>query len=303
MINNKIEFNNSSKLSPIEHAYFMVPAQLIYQTDLPSIRISVFAYLSMTRGIDFSVRFSILDIIAWMNKKSDRHSNGVNEKIRNCIEDFIELGYLSLKTPLKNDRDKIEATINPETLQQLVSHTRFAVLYTDEVKKLLSYSSSDALPFCTSDNLLLVFAYLRLHIAKRPNELKPEECNMDNLQSLAHDIECRRMKLPEVYNTFLKDIAADIGLSEKIVSTAVNVLHQLELIYHESLPRSCYDGVHWRTDHTLFANVYKREMNLLLASGQDYYLPEIKNKKAMLSIYKKNRYRYTSAAEGIVYQA
>lgn len=289
-----LEYPTSTTLSPLECAYFMVPADIILQSDLPSVRIAVFSYLAIKRGIDFSINFSILDIVKWMNRKPNRHANGLNDQIRSCLEQFVELGYLSLSTPIKNDHTKIEATINVKTLQELTKHYRFAVLYTDEIRKIFSYSSVDEVPFCSTDNLLLVFSYLRMQIVRRQNALMPDERNMDNAQSLSHDIVCRRQRYPEVYNEFYNVIADYIQLSERTISTSVQVLHQLGLIYYEALPHQRYDDKNWRTDHTLFCNMYKREKNLLLAAGKDYYLPEIKNKKNLLANYKQNRKRNIS---------
>ena len=294
MEKNNLEYPTSTALSPIDCAYFMVPADIILQSDLPSVRIAVFSYLAITRGINFSLRFSILDIIQWMNRKPNRHTNGLNDQIRSCLEQFTELGYLSLKQPINDDHTKVEATINIETLQELTKHYRFAVLYTDEVRKILSYSPSDDNIVCSTDNLLLVFSYLRMQIVRRQNNLLPEERNIDNAQNLSYDIICRRKRFPEVYNEFFNVISDYIQLSERIISTAVHLMYHLGLIYYEALPHQRYDGIHWRTDHTLFCNMYKREKNLLLASGKDYYLPEIKNKKDLLANYKQNRKHNTT---------
>lgn len=112
MDKSNLEFPTGTTLSQTECAYFMIPADVILQSDLPSVRIAVFSYLAIKRGIDFSINFSILDIVKWMNRKPNRHANGLNDQIRSCLEQFVELGYLSLSTPIKNDHTKIEATMN-----------------------------------------------------------------------------------------------------------------------------------------------------------------------------------------------
>ena len=66
---------------------------------------------------------------------------------------------------------------------------------------------------------------------------------------------------------------------------------KLGLIYFESLPRVNHGRENgtddWRTDHTIFCNMYKREGSYLLASGSDYYKTEVKNKKIKLKLIRE----------------
>ena len=115
----------------------------------------------------------------------------------------------------------------------------------------------------------------------------PEEINYQNKNNHKYDIEARRIRSPEAYDCYYFEIAETLGLSTRIISKAIDILNHLGLIYFESLPRIKYhDGNNekWRTDHTVFCNMYKREGNYLLASGNEYYLLEIKNKKRKINI-------------------
>ena len=96
-----------------------------------------------------------------------------------------------------------------------------------------------------------------------------------------YDIEQRRLRSPDAYDCYYKEIAKDLGITDRAVSKATEVLKELGLIYAEALPRIHLDG-QWITDHTIFCNMYKREGSKLLATGEDYYLGEAENKKKKL---------------------
>ena len=59
--------------------------------------------------------------------------------------------------------------------------------------------------------ILLVFAYLRNKINRRPNELKPEERTPDGIKK-------RRERLPDAFDGNINDIATELGISSKTVS-------------------------------------------------------------------------------------
>ena len=126
------------------------------------------------------------------------------------------------------------------------------------------------------------------------DNINAEEINIDNKNNYQHDINTRRLRSPDVYNCFYEDIAKDLDLATKTVSKVIDVLYELGLIYFESLPRIKYrddNEEKWKTTHTLFCNMYKREGSYLLASDKEYYLKEIENKKRKLSIAQNNSWK------------
>ena len=80
--------------------------------------------------------------------------------------------------------------------------------------------------------ILLVFAYLRYKIIKRSNELKTKngEINTDGTNNRSIDIERRRLKNPDAYSGNFIDMANEIGISDKTLLKAVDILEQLDLI-------------------------------------------------------------------------
>lgn len=282
----KLEYPSPIELKSIYGNYFIIPAEIILDKDLDEKRISVFSFFCVKRGLDNMVEFSINSVVKWLNRKVDRHANGINNKIFHLVENLIGEGYLTLLSDLSNI-SYMNVGINFEKISEQINKYRFAIVYIDELQKIINYKNPNPKDtFNNVDTILLVFAYLRMMIYKRRNRLFPEEINSDKFRKHENDVNARRLRCPEAYDCFYYEIADALGLSSRVVSNAVNVLFELGLIYFESLPRVKVDNK-WRTDRTLFCNTYKREDKYLLAEGSSYYLTEVKNKKKKLNLLKK----------------
>ena len=249
----RYEYPSPAELDPDAGVYFAVPSRIILNKDMGDKRMTAFSFFSIRRGLDCGVSFSINGLVEWVGRKPDRHSNGINGKFANAIECLESEGYVSLSDKVKNSAC-IEACFNLDKVSQECRHDRFAIIYLDELKKILNYrnpNSKDTL--LNNDNILLLFAYLRMMIFRRRNKLLPEEMNLDNRCSHEYDVDMRRRKSPDAYNGYFCDIADDLGMPARTVSKAVAVLNDLGLIYSEQLPRTKHNGK-WTTNHTVFCN-------------------------------------------------
>ena len=279
------EYPNPQALQGTASKFFIIPNSIITSFDLPENRAAIFSYFSVRRGLDNIVVYSVNDIVRSLGKNPDRHKNGINSRTQKVIDYLIDEKYL---LPLRDNMNPFckSAELNSEKLTQDCLIQRFAVIYLDEMQHIFQNKKLSSDNKCLdNDILLLVFAYLRMKIYRRRNRLFPEENNIGNKNDLQFDIEDRRKRVPEVYDCFYKEIAEDIGISERTIPRAISTLKELGLIYYEPLPRSRYlDGriERWRTNQTLFCNMYKRENSKLLATGAEYYLVEIENKKKKL---------------------
>lgn len=268
--NSKLEFIET-QLEKSKESYITIPLSLISNDEIDPRRVAVFSYLRCCCGLDGICRFTIPSIVKWCGNKPDRSTNGINEKILNTIDDLNDMGYLTYLTkPSKSSY--IECAFDFEKYND--EHTGgFATLYLDEINKILNYkkqNSKDSQLINTT--ILLVFAYLRAKIHRRKNELKPELRSKEG-------IEKRKQKYPEAYNELLMNIADEIGISEKTLTKAIDVLEEdLGLIVTERAYRIKNNEGEFRTLHTIFANSYKREGKNLLAIGEKYSREEIKIK-------------------------
>lgn len=271
------EYKTPSRLDAMSARYFRVPSSVILDIDMGSKRIAAFAFFSVRRGLDNRLEFSVNSMVRWTGKKPNRHSGCINDRFLDAVSGLARNGYVSVDGRLGGS-SYAEVMFDALRVSQDCDQERFATIYLDELEKILGYRNPNTRdPYLNNDTTLLVFAYLRMMIFKRRNRFFPEEADIS--------IDARRAKSPEVYNGYYRDIANDIGLSERTVSKAVGVLVELGLIYVDEMPRMKHNGK-WVTGYTLFCNVEKREGGFLLDGGSEYFARETRNKKLLLA--KKN---------------
>lgn len=272
----QVEYVARERLRGDSAAFFRIPESIIMgSSNAPPETLAAFAYLSVRCGIDGAAMLSLNHMAAWSGRKPDKHKGMVNDRLSKSLRYLSDKGYVSLLeepshasfSEIRFDRDKVASECEG---------SRYAVLYVDEVRKLL-LSALVSSP--EKEASLLLLAYLRMMMPRRVNEFFAEET----------DVKDRRIRYPEVYNAHYKDIADELGMSARSVSKIADALKSLGLVYSEMMPREKDGEDEWHTGHTLFCNFYKREGFNLLASGEGYYLSEIERKKEKLKGLKKRR--------------
>lgn len=277
------EYLSPTKLDSASGNYFAVPASIILNSDMNEKRVTAFSFFSVRRGLDCCLTFSLNNMAKWTGRKPNRHENGINDKFAQVIEHIEDEGYITLSGKLGHTACT-DACLNLDRISEECEHNRFAIIYLDELKKILEYKNPNSKDsFLNCDVVLLVFAYLRMLIFRRRNKLLPEEIDVDGKNDHKYDIERRRARSPEAYNGYYCDMADELGMTARTFSKAVEALNEMGLIYSESLPRVKY-GDKWKTTHTIFCNAYKREGGYLLDGGEEYYISEIERKKNKLNI-------------------
>lgn len=267
------EYEDTTQLDRTKSAYFVIPANIILSEKLNDKRCTVFSYLSIRRGLDNNILYTVNDMVEWTNRTPNRHKNGINTKFIESIEQLSDRGYIdTFDKP--NHTSLSKAYIDMDRISDECNENRFATVYIDELNKILNYKNPNPKDsFFNADIILLVFSYLRMMIPRRKNRLMPED--NENLNK-------RKERFPDAYDCYQIDMANELGISQKSVSKAICALKDIGLIYHEELPRVQING-NWHTSSTLFCNFYKREGKMLLAEGKKYYMEEIKNKKKKLN--------------------
>lgn len=252
--------------------YINIPMSIILDDEIDSRRVAVLSYLRCRCGMNGIVNFTVSDIVEWCGNKPDKGVKGINNKFLNVIDSLNDKGYLTyLNEPSRTSFMKCEFDLDKyhEECQD-----RFAVIYLDEIRKILNYrkeNSKDAR--LTNTTVLLVFAYLRAWIYRRPNKLEYGTNNH------TVDVNNRRCEFPEAYNDSLKNISDEIGISQKTLTKVIDILEdELNLIVTDKAYRIKNKKNEFRTLHTIFANAYKREKKYLLASGEKYSRAEIEAK-------------------------
>ena len=171
----------------------------------------------------------------------------------------------------------------------------FAVVYLDEIQKIMDYKNLQG-NSVNNITILLVFAYLRNKIKRRPNELKPEERSCEGIKK-------RKEKIPDAYDSNIVNIAKELRIHKQTLSKVIDILEQeLGLIVTDRAYRIKTDDKEFKTLPTIFANAYKREDKYLLADGEEYSRSEIElkaeNMKRYYQDYKIDKRKRKSQKKG-----
>lgn len=281
-VENKYEYHRVL-LEESMSKYIYIPLSIIMNTEMDIRRVSVFSYLRIHCGLNNVIGFTVPDIVEWCGGKSDRKSNGYNGKVLSAIEVFKDEGYLTYLTETSRS-SFMKCKFDMDYYRNECSNG-YAAIYIDELEKIMAYKKKNLKDnTINSTIILLVFAYFRNKIKRRPNELKPEERSSENIQK-------RRERLPDAYYGHVNDIADELGISSKTLSKIIDILEQeLCLIVTDRAYRIKNEDNEFRTLPTIFANAYKRDDKYLLETGNDYSRTEIElkaeNMKQLYQNYK-----------------
>lgn len=225
---------------------------------------SVFCALFMRKGLAGEIAFSSNMLVSWLGLKPDRHEGGSNDKVSKAVDALATAGYVKVGGRLSNS-SVVEAVFSTDKVFKECDEGHFSKVYYDEFKKICLHGGSK-----DSDSMLRVLSWLRVRVPWRRNRLMPED--------VADGVERRRRLFPEAYDGYFKDMAEELGMSERVVSKAVSSLEDIGILHCERLPNVSCDGK-WRTGRVIICNAYKRDAGMLLASGREYYDKEIEYKK------------------------
>lgn len=265
-------------LSELESKYISIPLSVIVDGELDTKRVGILSYLRVHCGLNDVVGFTIPDMVEWCGGKPDRRVNGSNDKFLNIVDTLSSRGYLTYLNE-KSKSSYIKCKFNMNYFYEECSNG-YATLYLDELEKIMQYEKENTKDnSITNANILLVFAYLRNKIKRRPNELKPEERSLEGIQN-------RRERYTETFDGNIIDIANETGISSKTISKIVDILElELGLITTDRAYRVKNENGEFRTLPTIFANSYKREGKYLLLTGEDYSRTEIELKAKNMQQY------------------
>lgn len=265
-------------LSDSESKYIYIPLSLILDNELDTKRIAVFSYLRIHCGLNNIIGFTIPDMVEWFGMKPNKRVGNTNDKVLNVLDDLVDKGYITYLTN-KSKSSYMKCEFNIEYCYDECSKG-YAVLYLDEIQKIINYKNQDG-NMSNNVAILLAFSYLRNKITRRPNNLNPEERTTDGIQK-------RKERFPDAFYNNISDISKELGLHRKTLSKAIDVLEkELGLIVTDRAYRVKNEKNEFRTLPTLFANTYKREDKYLLNTEKEYGRIEIESKaKHMKQIFR-----------------
>lgn len=267
----------TTPLNGLASKHISIPASIITDADLDVKRVGIFSYLRIRCGFDDMIHFTIPDMIEWCGNKPAKGADGINSKFLSIVDAYSGRGYLTYKT--KQSRNSyMKCEFNTDYFRQECTSNGFALVYLDEIEKIMNYKKANTKDsLLTNTAILLVFAYLRYKINRRPNELRPEDRGDEGVAN-------RKAVFPDAYADSIMNIADILGMSSKTLSRIIDILEcQLGLIITDRAYRTKNKNDEYRTPYTIFTNAYKREGRYLLNTEKDYSRIEAENKSVQLN--------------------
>lgn len=269
---NKYEYGKTL-LTNLESKYIYIPMSIITDKEMDVKRVGVFSYLRIHCGLNDVIGFTVPDIVEWCGMKPNKREGKTNDKFLSIVDDLTNGGYLTYLTE-QSKSSYMKCKLNIEYYYDKCSDG-YAVIYLDELQKILNYKNLQGNSISNAA-ILLVFAYFRNKIIRRPNELKPEERTIDGIKQ-------RRERIPDAFDGSIIDIAKELGIHKQTLTKIIDVLErELELIVTDRAYRIKTDNNEFRTLPTIFANAYKREDRYLLSAGEEYSRNEIELKAEIM---------------------
>lgn len=260
-------------LSDLKSKYIYIPLSVIVNNDLDVKRIGILSFLRIRCGLDDVAGFTISDMVEWCGMKPNNRPDKTNDKFLSTLDDLSNRGYLTYLTE-KNRCSYMKCKINMEHYYERCSEG-YAVVYLDELQKIMDYKNLQG-NSVNNITILLVFAYLKNKIRRRPNELKPEERTSDGIQK-------RKERFPDAFDSHISDIAKELGIHKQTLTKTIDILEQdLKLIITDRAYRIKNENNEFRTLPTIFANTYKREDKYLLTDDENYGRTEIELKAEIM---------------------
>lgn len=277
LVDGKYEYKRIP-LNEYQSKYIYIPLSVITDAELDTRRVGIFSYLRIHCGLNNVIGFTVPDIVEWYGGKPDRRTGGANDKTLSILNALSDKGYLTYLTDASRSsymKSKFEVEHYYESCSD-----GYAAIYLDEIDKIMNYQKENS-----NDNtlnnatILLVFAYLRNKIRRRPNELAPEERTSDGIRK-------RKERLSDAYWSNINDMANELSVSSKTLSKIIDILElELKLIVTDRAYRVKNENDEFRTLPTIFANAYKREDKYLLDTGDNYSRTEIELKAEYMKKY------------------
>lgn len=182
----------------------------------------------------------------------------------------------------------MKMTFNSDKVYQECQKKNFAIIYIDEIEKIMQHRNTDGDKYMNAPVLLNVFIFFRIVIFRRPNKLRHEERNVDGCDIKEHDIAKRREISPEAYNNKFIEISKEIDIPPRTVAKATRILEELGLLVVNKSYNVRIANDEFRTFDLIFANAYKREGTFLLDDSPEYSRREIESKERILQKYNPN---------------
>ena len=247
--------------------YIKVPKEVILAKDLPEHRISTLLYLNYNQTWDEMVHYSPTYMIQWSGYKPSWNRNSksnIYEKFKTCMDWCFFNGYIIDYDKAKYTQSKYQTSLL--NLERMRPENNFGLLYDFEIEFIKDYKS----PYKNLNNsvILLVLSYIRAFAWSRTTEIYD------------HSNTSKKEK-PEIFHSQLQDMEHFTGISSRLISKAVDVLEEANIIKTYRMPSYKDSEGNWHNEDTIFVFLYKykkKGVYICKCSNEEYsFETELKN--------------------------
>lgn len=208
-----------------------LPRCLIYDAGASDKRILLYMFLYFRKSMIGQIAFTLDDAVISCGYKPCRSAGRINDEFMELLHHFEVGEYISI------GKKTYSAQMIATTLPLFEQPRSFGQIYYAEFTRIINFrkiSKEKSSRKINQAHLLLVLSYIRLNMHKKTGQ---------------HD------KQPEMFFSYIQNIANNIGLSERCVSTSLSILQELNIIHSEELPRYCDEQHNWHSNVTIFVNM------------------------------------------------
>lgn len=230
-------------LPDTENRFIKVPKEIILAKELSEHRLSAFLYLNYNQTWDEMVHYSPLYMIQWSGYKTTwnrSNKDNIYEKFKRCMLWLFKNSYImnfdTQRYTLSNFQSSL---LNYEKIRP---SNNFGLLYNFEINTINKFKSTYK-PLNKSV-LLLLLSYIRAFTWVRNNEIS------------GHSISSQKEK-PEILQTNFQSIEFFTGIPRKLVSRAMSVLEEMEMIITYRMPKYKDADGGWHSDDLICVCPYK----------------------------------------------
>lgn len=316
----EMEFKPIRKLDPVRESYVTIPSRVFEDAERgykkAGRRAVVLAFFLFRCGKDGIAGFTLQAIMDWAGRTCDKNNQGSNAGYVEAINSLELDGFIDVLdtekgndsrgsrkfTPLQYREAVVRKDELTRRLQDKDNEERdyFAVVYLDEVRRVLGYKNDEQIKNAFPDNriecesLFLVYCHLFKWLRSKARLNTPREaCDGDYFKNGKWDWVAMQRDFPEAYDFTYKGIAEELGMTEEAVSKAAQMLDVLGLVRPCALQRVKADDDSWSTLNTIFVSYQKRDAKKmeLIQQGSEYWMREARNRLLWLKANYPQRYK------------
>ncbi|WP_206459427.1 hypothetical protein [Anaerovorax sp. IOR16] len=225
-----------------EGNYIQIPRFILERLETDLLRIPIFIYLYRKVSLDDTIGCCLDDIIYNVGYSNIKIKTNIINRINTTLSYFQDNGLIEIDNNYNKLSQNYYVRLYPNK-DYFDAPDSFCQILLSEVDKILNYKDYITLDKnernVMPDKLLYILTYIRMNKLRRA----------DNQEAYPN-------RKPEFFFKQIKDIAEDLEINKKTVSSGIVILEKLNIIVSKKMKRYKDVKGNWHTGITLFVDKY-----------------------------------------------